>query len=130
MPPDSAVSADVFFEENGLFEALVARLPDGTRGSFSEVQLAALRVAAQNCKWGGHAVDIRLSVPLFLKRYYMVMICGEERRSKARRATERKRHPLRTMGNFLFLGGIAAASFYCFSFLGTAAYIVLFSSCF
>jgi len=129
MPPDSAMSADVFFEENGLFEALVARLPDDTRGSFTEVQLAAIRMAAQNCKWGGHSIDIRLSIPLLIKRYYMVLICGQERRSKDRRAVERKRHPLRTLGNGLFLASIAAATFYCFSFLGTAAFIVLFSSC-
>ena len=129
MPPDSALSADVFFEENGLFDALVARLPDDTRGSFTEVQLAALRVAARNCKWGDHAVDIRFSIPLLIRRFYMVLICGQERRSKARRAVESKRHPVRTLANVLFLTGIAAATFYCFTFLGTAAYVVFFSSC-
>ncbi len=129
MPPDSAVSADIFFEENGLFEALVTRLPDDARGSFTEAQLAALRVAAQKSKWGNHSIDIRLSIPLLVRRYYMVLICGQERRSNARRATESKRHPVRTLANVLFLACVAAASFYCFSFLGPAAYIVFFSNC-
>lgn len=129
MPPDSAVSADVFFEESGLFEALVARLPDDARGSFTEAQLAALRVAAQKCKWGNHTADIRLSVPLLLKRYYMVLICGQERRSKARRATESKRHPVRTLANILFFAGLAAVSFYGAAFLATWAFIGLSSYC-
>jgi len=129
MPPDSAVSADVFFEENGLFEALVARLPDDARGSFTEAQFAALRVAAQKCKWGSHAVDIRLSIPLLIRRYYMVLICGQERRGKARRIEERQRRPLATIGNAIFLTIVAALALYGCSFLGTAAYILLFSNC-
>ncbi len=129
MPPDSAVSIDTFFEENGLFEALVARLPDDARGSFTEAQLAALRIAAQKCKWGNHAVDIRLSIPLLIRRYYMVLICGQERRSKARRVDERRRRPLATIGNAVFLAIVAAVALYGASFLGTVAYVLLFSNC-
>ncbi len=129
MPPDSAVSADVFFEENGLFEALVARLPDDAKGSFTEAQLAALRVATQRCKWGKHAIDIRLSIPLLVRRFYLVLICGQERRSQARRAEERRRRPLATIGNAVFLTVTAALFLYGCAFLGTAAYILLFSDC-
>ena len=129
MPPDSAVSADVFFEENGLFEALVARLPDDARGSFTEAQFAVLRMAAQQCNWGNHTVDIRFSLPLLIRRYYMVLICGRERRNKVRRAMERKQHPVRSLTNVLFLASVVAVSLYCSVMMATWVYIAFSSYC-
>lgn len=50
-----------------------------------------------------HAVNLRLSVPFFGGRYYLTVVGGRERRSRQRLAFERKKHPLRTTGNILFL---------------------------
>lgn len=50
-----------------------------------------------------HAVNVRLSLPFFGGRYYLTVVGGKERRSRQRLAFERKKHPLRTTGNILFL---------------------------
>lgn len=61
-----------------------------------------------------HAIDVRLSILVLGRRYYFVVLAGTELRSAARRARERTLHPLLTLGNVLFLGGVVAA-IYAFS---------------
>ena len=129
MPPDSGMTSNVLVAGNGLYDALLSRMPDEARASFNEAQLAALREAAADSNWASHPVDIRLSIPLLVKRLYVVFLCGEERRDTARRSAERRRFPLAKIGNLLFIAGIAAAVLYCSAFLGTASYILLFSGC-
>ncbi len=46
-----------------------------------------------------HLVDLRLSVPLFFKRYYVTLIAGEERRGPERLAAMRQIHPINSTGN-------------------------------
>ena len=65
---------------------------------------------------GGHKVNIRLSIPLFVGRYYLTIFLGTERRSRTRLKKERRKFPLVTRGNLVFLG-----------FLGTAAGLALFA---
>lgn len=72
--------------------------------------------------WQRHPVDLRLTVPFVGCDLYLTMVAGPERRSTARRQLERRRHPLRTLGNAvfvllalagcygLFLGAVLAAS--------------------
>ncbi len=50
-------------------------------------------------RWGSHPVNIRFTVPLFIRSYYVTILIGPERRSKERRAIERRNHPLFTLGN-------------------------------
>ena len=50
-----------------------------------------------------HAVDLRITIPLFFGRYYLTIVAGKERRSRSRLQEERQKHPLRTAGNTLFL---------------------------
>lgn len=50
-----------------------------------------------------HPVNIRLSLPLGIGRYYVTIVAGRERRSASRRASERRRHPLATLGNMAVL---------------------------
>ncbi len=55
-------------------------------------------------RWGNHhPVNIRLSIPLFTRRYYLTVIAGKEQRSTERLAEEREKHPLATTGNMIFL---------------------------
>jgi hypothetical protein len=49
------------------------------------------------------SVDIRLSVPFLSRRFYFSVRAGRERRAPARLIAERKKHPLRTAGNLLFI---------------------------
>ena len=58
--------------------------------------------------WGGHPVNIRLNIPLLFKRGYVTMVAGVCKRDPERREQDREVHPLRTIGNILFVGGCAA----------------------
>ena len=53
---------------------------------------------------GDHPVDIRLSIPLLIGRYYQTIVVGKERRRPQRRAEERWKHPLQTLGNIIAFG--------------------------
>jgi hypothetical protein len=63
-----------------------------------------------------HAIDVRFSIPLFGRHYYLVILGGTELRNPERRARDRQRYPLLTLGNVLFLGWFVAAV-YAFSVL-------------
>lgn len=59
-------------------------------------------------RWGSdHPVNIRLTIPLLFRTYYVTIVAGSERRSRERRISERKKHPLFVLGNIvvLFLAG-------------------------
>ena len=67
-----------------------------------------------------HPINLRLSIPLLFKRYYIIVVVGQERRCPERRTAERQKHPLVTRGNlFLFallgtvigLAGVALIQF-------------------
>lgn len=51
--------------------------------------------------WGQHPVNIRLSIPLFFTRIYLVFVAGQDQRSKARIQEDRQLHPLIKPGNLL-----------------------------
>jgi hypothetical protein len=53
-----------------------------------------------------HRVNIRVSVPLIFGRYYLSIVAGKERRSEQRRAAEKRKHPLNTIGNVIFLSAV------------------------
>lgn len=50
-----------------------------------------------------HSLNIRISIPLGVGRYYITLVAGKERRARARLALDRRQHPLDTPGNVLFL---------------------------
>ena len=55
-------------------------------------------------RWGNHhPVNIRLSIPLFTRRYYVTVVAGKEQCSTERLAEEREKHPLATTANMIFL---------------------------
>ena len=55
-------------------------------------------------RWGSdHPVNIRLTIPLLFRSYYIAIVAGSERRSRERRIEERKKHPLFVLGNIVFL---------------------------
>ena len=63
---------------------------------------AAANGAAQP-RWGSdHPVNIRLTIPLLFRKYYITIVAGSERRSRERRIGERKKHPLLVFGNIVF----------------------------
>ena len=64
--------------------------------------------------WGNHhPINIRVSIPLLaFGRFYVTILAGRERRSGERRKQERKKHPLLTFANmlFIFLAGFIGGS--------------------
>lgn len=66
---------------------------------------------ARNAEWTNtHAINIRLSIPLPLGRYYMAFVAGKERRSPRRRKPERLKHPVATLGNLAFLSTLGVVT--------------------
>ncbi len=110
MAPDAGsipVSKDI---PPGFAQRLFDGLPAEVRTSFTDRQRDALVASAERCGWTRHPADLRLSIPFLHKRFYMVLLAGEERRSKERLAIERKRYPIATIANFglmIFMGGCA-----------------------
>src|SRR3546814_6040089 len=100
---------------NVFAERSVAELPHDLRAALNESQRAALVQTAERmlaANWRPlHPVDIRLSLWLPFRRLYLTVIAGREKRDSARIAELRRRHPLRRVGNTLFIAA-AAAGFY------------------
>lgn len=65
------------------FERIMAQIPLAVRQSFSQEQLAALAHATLPAT-ARHAIDYRISVPFFGRRYYLTIFAGRERRSLER----------------------------------------------
>ena len=93
----SLAGSDPFLQE--LFE----RMPREVAGSFTQAQIAALKMIYGARSRGAHLVDLRLSLPWWPgRRSYIVFLLGSERRSAERRRNDRGRMPLLTLGNAIF----------------------------
>jgi hypothetical protein len=68
-----------------------------------------------------HLVDLRLSIPVPGRRLYVTFLAGPERRAAERRRQERRQHPLKTVGNVLFVA-LAALAFYAVAAVGILMY--------
>ncbi len=95
------------------------RLEQETREELSDNSSASVRKAPGGEPWGNdHPVNIRLSIPLLIGRYYVTIVAGKERRSGERLANERKKHPFMKLGNLVVMAacgticGLAALSMF------------------
>lgn len=55
-----------------------------------------------------HPLNIRMSIPLGVGRYYITIVAGKERRARARLAVDRRQNPLDTPWNVVFLAFVVA----------------------
>ncbi|MEM8951066.1 MAG: hypothetical protein AAGA21_20060 [Pseudomonadota bacterium] len=53
-----------------------------------------------------HSLNIRVSIPLGIGRYYVTLVAGKERRARARLSLDRRQNPLDTPANVAFLAFI------------------------
>ncbi|MEP4378168.1 MAG: hypothetical protein ABJ215_15345 [Alphaproteobacteria bacterium] len=83
---------------------LLERLPDALRASLTPEQRHAFSAFTEPAPAKAHPVDLRVTVPVPGRPVFLSVLAGPERRSKTRRSVERTRHPLRTIGNIIFLG--------------------------
>ncbi len=78
---------------------LLEKMPQDVASSFTEAQLAAIERALEERPTGQPRVDLRLSIPLFQRRRFLVLLAGSEGRSPDRRRLDRGEHPLWTFAN-------------------------------
>ncbi|MFE4105188.1 hypothetical protein [Almyronema epifaneia] len=90
-------------QKSAVFKQFIERLPPHIVASFSEAQLNAMQKALEPRAWRQHPVDLRLSVPLLWKRFYVVLVAGPERRTPDRRASDRSAQALWTSGNLIVM---------------------------
>ena len=81
------------------YDRLQLRFDPAVWRTFTRPQLEAMRAVFGAGGWRQHSLDIRLSVPFFWRRYYLVMLGGRDLRSEARRALEPPKHPFASFGN-------------------------------
>lgn len=92
--------ADAAPAMDGSIEA-VERRPAGTSAAGREGDDRHLYAGRE---WSSdHPLNIRVSIPLGVGRYYVTLVAGKERRARARLAMDRRQNPLDTPGNVLFL---------------------------
>jgi len=90
---------------NKAFERFLKSLPPDVVASFNSNQLKAMSSALrQDAR--RHPVDLRVSVPVFWKRFYFVLLIGPERRTAERLKADRQRHPVWTLGNASVILGL------------------------
>ena len=122
-PPETAVAgsgpvprAGQTAPQNWLFAKLSAEL----LASFSDDQKRALHEAVSDAT-ARPPVNIRLTIPLPGRRFYVTIFSGQEKRSPNRRRHERTRHPVRTVANIFFILGFAA-TFYLLALMALALF--------
>ncbi len=104
-------------DNEGALGLLLANLPDTVVDSLTPEQRAALWSASKPLSWRRHPVNIRLTFSFFGRRHFVTIVAGSERRGPDRIKRERKVHPLHTVGNVLFMLGLAGV-FYLLAVFG------------
>ena len=100
-----------------------------TQGRAATAGAEATAERSRSREWSSaHPVNLRLSLPLLFRRYYITIVAGRERRCAARLAEERMKHPLITAGNMLFLMAIGTTAGLAFLFIMQVAIRMLFAS--
>ena len=79
-----------------------ARLPERVADSLTREQKEAIHQAIDGAAMQRPPVNVRFSLPIFGRHYFLTLVAGPERRGAERRADERRRHPLGTITNFTF----------------------------
>lgn len=75
---------DTTIREDPFIKALLGKLPPGSRASFSDDQLVALKAGLGGRAWGRHAIDLRWTLRLWRWHYYFVFLAGRNRRELTR----------------------------------------------
>ena len=71
-------------------------------GSLGEPGIANRKTSSAVPWESDHPINLRLTIPLLSKRYYLTIVAGEEHRGSDRLSAERRKHPVVTRGNLFF----------------------------
>ncbi len=98
------------------FEGLA--LEDSDRSLKTEDSQDSTELSDADRGWEPYPVNIRVTIPFLFGRWFFTLVGGPERRDPRRRAVERKKHPLFTLGNLFFLFIVGAV-------IGTAVAVLM-----
>lgn len=90
-------------------DQFLASMPGDVAATFSADQHSAIAGVLHQRAWRRPTVNVRVSLPLLSRRFFLTLVAGIDKRGAARRANERSIHPLRTLANLLFMGALLAA---------------------
>lgn len=82
----TAASEDI--RQDHTIQKLLSRMPLDVQQSFTEQQLAELRVALGARQWGKHRIDLRGTLSVWRFRYYYVFVAGRNVREQSRQARQ------------------------------------------
>ncbi|MCH8183257.1 MAG: hypothetical protein IID55_08740 [Proteobacteria bacterium] len=92
-------------------DQFIASMPGDVAATFSADQHSAIAGVLHQRAWRRSRINVRVSLPLLSRRVFLTLVAGIDKRSAARRADERSIHPLRTLGNLLFMGTLLAVPY-------------------
>jgi hypothetical protein len=103
-------SASPAIPSHPVFERIMAQMPLAIRQTFTPEQLAALSHATLPAT-AKHAIDYRISLPFFGRRYYLTILAGREQRSLNRLLREGQLMLSRAVAFYTFaIGGLAGVA--------------------
>lgn len=86
-----------------LFEQIYGEISPEIAKTLTVEQTEAINNFYNNHEWQDHPVDVRVSVSIPFMPFYLVLLAGEEKRSKQRRQYEKSLYPFLTTGNIFLL---------------------------
>ena len=81
---ENTTARNELINDTGL-RKLLERMPKRIQDSFTEEQLANIKIATGARTWGNHAIDVRSTMKFFRYRYYYVFVAGRNRRELSAR---------------------------------------------
>ena len=81
---ENTTARNELINDTGL-RKLLERMPKRIQDSFTEEQLANIKIAIGARTWGNHAIDVRSTMKFFRYRYYYVFVAGRNRRELSAR---------------------------------------------
>lgn len=81
-------------QQDPVIAKLMEKLPASARGTFTDEQLQALKIALGGRTWGSHAVDLRWTLKWWRWQYYFVFLAGRNRRTLSVREQQMQRYAL------------------------------------
>lgn len=81
---ENTTARNELINDTGL-RKLLERMPKRIQDSFTEEQLANIKIAIGARTWGNHTIDVRSTMKFFRYRYYYVLVAGRNRRELSAR---------------------------------------------
>jgi len=85
-------------------DQVFSRIPGRVMDTLTREQKEAIHQAIDGAALQRPPINVRVSLPVLGRRYFLTLVAGPERRNDERRNDDRRHHPLGTSANFVFFG--------------------------